>query len=99
MRRLDFACWIQRARCGSGEEQEVRNTGSHQRKSSREGKGITMIQLCLAQALGRGSLEQLYCVKKDIVLILLSSSLRNHKFCFLICPRIAESHSSFLGGL
>ena len=82
-----------------------RNTGlrsSHRRKSSREveGRGITVIQLCALQRLGPGSLEQLYCVKNDVVLILLASSLRNHKqILLLICPWIAEFHSSCLGGL
>lgn len=38
-----------------------------------------MIQLSALQGLGPGSLEQLYCVENDIVLVLFSSSLRNRK--------------------
>lgn len=40
-----------------------------------------MIRLPALQRLGPGCLQQLYCVKNDIhvVLVLLSCSLRNHK--------------------
>lgn len=38
-----------------------------------------MIQLSVLQRLGPGNLDQLYCVKNDIVLVLLSCLLRNHK--------------------